>query len=212
MSEEIRAGFTRARRFLIAISLALACFKVLELDFTQVSILGNSATIKRPEQVIVLIWIAWIWAVVQYLVWFRDVGGWSEFVRASTEDCIQRIGRKALLEPIPEWLKKQLADDLGKRLQHTSNGAIGYSVSYKDVNGGGQTTDWALQMYAEAHVRSDNHYLEVAGPVRFERPIPRDEWQRHLRRSMILALLTRRFIPEYFAPFAIALLPVATII
>ncbi len=211
MSEHIRTGFVRARRFLIAVSLALACFNVLGLTFSQVSIFGNTATIKHPEHVNILIWVAWMWAVVQYAVWFRDVGASKEFLEAITGDCIQRLGNKASMEPVPEWLQNQLAAELKNRLPKTSHADIHYIVKSIGINGDGRKIDRALQMTGEAHTRLPNDYLETAGPIRFERPISRREWRGHIVTAVALVLLTRRFFLEYFAPFVIAVLPFAVV-
>ncbi len=63
-SEPIWQGFLRQRRNFILISLVIALIETIDLDFTQINILGNTSTIGRPEFV-----SYWLWAIFVYFTW-----------------------------------------------------------------------------------------------------------------------------------------------
>jgi hypothetical protein len=207
--EQIRAGFIRNRRFLIAVSVGLACFDLLGLRFPEVTILGNTATVQHPERITGLAWIVWGWAFAQYVVWFRDVGAWNEFWGAVIHDCEQSLCRRIEAEPVPEWLANQLRSELENRLGSAERGDVKFVVRFADITGDGKQIERAAQVMCEAHARlAANQYDEVTGSTRFERLIDAREWRRHMIAAVVGVLLTRRFVVEYFAPFLIGLVPI----
>jgi hypothetical protein len=127
MNRQLETGFVRNRRFLLAASVGLACMNVLKLDFTQINILGNVATIKDPSKVYLIAWIIWGWALAQYIVWFIDVGASRSFWLAVRLHAKESLGRlKVHTTEVP----KRIVDN------HMSNltTQVGkYSVRLKDV-------------------------------------------------------------------------------
>jgi hypothetical protein len=216
--KDIQAGFTRARRFLFAVSLALALTKALAIPFTKINLLGNEAEIPHPEQVGWLFWIAWAWALAQYLVWLKDVGAWREFRSAVDDACGKHLGEAAALEPIPEWLvkdlNKQLLDKLaGSRALLTSKEVVKFHQRFTQLDGDGKKKPRVANVMADAYVRlKDRRGEALAGETRYEVEIPEDVWRQRNWRETIIVLIFSRFTLEYFAPFAIALLPVGVAI
>jgi hypothetical protein len=216
--KDIQAGFTRARRFLIAVSLALALTKMLAIPFTKISLLGNEATIPHPEQVGWIFWIAWAWALAQYIVWFKDAGAFREFRTAVNDACAKHLGEAAVDEPMPKWL----IDDLGKNLvQKLANNApvlspqaeVKFHQSFLSFVGDGKKRPRVANVLGDAYVRLDDQRGEAtAGEIRYEVVISKDAWRRRNWIETFNVLLSSRFTLEYFAPFAIALLPVGVAI
>ncbi|HWG75567.1 MAG TPA: hypothetical protein VN660_02105 [Steroidobacteraceae bacterium] len=209
--DRVHAGFVRYRRFLIAISIALACLDVLGLKINQLTLLGNTAPIAHPERVAMLAWIVWAWALLQYLVWFHDVEAWRDFKQAIVKDCETRLGNRLAGEAIPMWLKGQLRAEFASR--HASPDRlenIRYVTAYSAVHGDGIRRERAADILATAYIRLPDHKGEdQTSQVRFEREILTKEWRNQYIISLLRILITSRFIPEYFAPFAIAFVPVA---
>jgi hypothetical protein len=205
--EHLRAGFVRARRFLIGVSLGLACLNVLGLKFNEVSILGNSAEIRHPEHIAVLAWIAWVWALVQYVVWFRDVGVWKEFMDTIREECSQRLGRRIAQKPISERARDQLARELANTLGASELKGLEYRAKFTNIDDAGGEVGRAAQIECTALVRLPDHYVGRSSTLRIEIPITSGQWRGQFLQSAILTLVSRRFVPEYFAPLLIALLP-----
>jgi hypothetical protein len=136
--DKLYEGFTRNRRFLIAISVALAAISLLDLRFTQISLFGNSADIRNAHRVAVLEWIVWAWAFAQYLVWFRDVGAWRDFRNAIDEDTAGSLGRDVEGEEPPDWVKEKLLGQLmTARSSCAGNGREGFcpEIHYHAVIG-----------------------------------------------------------------------------
>ena len=209
-NEHIRAGFVRNRRFLIAVSIALACFNVLGMRFTELTIVGNTATIDHPEYVTPLAWIVWGWAFAQYIVWYRDVGAWREFRQAIVHNCEQRLGRKVATEPIPQWLTTQLLNELRPSLPSGPTlPDIRIIAEFSRIHGDGERVERAADIEASAYARLPEQRGEArVGPVRFEREIGASEWREYMVASSVWVFLTRRFTLEYFAPFLIGAMPV----
>jgi hypothetical protein len=184
---------------------------LLGLRFTKINLLGNEAEVTDPRWVFILAWIIWAWAYAQYVVWYIDIAAWASFRQAVFAQCRKMLGRKAEQEPIPQWLREQLYGGLARQTGQFSQSLETTKYVRKLFNVPGEE-DYAVRVinvvvtaYAQlpdqrGHVQSET--------VRFEREITPDEWQRNFRISLITILLTRRFVLEYFAPFAIGLLPV----
>jgi hypothetical protein len=210
-NEHMHAGFARNRRFLIAVSLALACVSVLGLRFTELTILGNTAPIDHPEYVTPLAWIVWAWAFAQYIVWYRDVGAWREFLQAVVDDCEQRLGRKVASEPIPQWVEVDLRSNLGPSLPASQDrSTIRVVAEFARMHGDGVRVVRAADIEASAYARLPEQRGEArAGPIRFEREIGAGEWRKHMVGGAVRVFLTRRFTLEYFAPYLIGAMPLA---
>jgi hypothetical protein len=210
--DKLHAGFVRNRRFFIAVSFALAAVIVLNLQFTQVNILGNSAVIKRPERVFFVCWVIWAWAFWQYVVWFRDVKGWTEFLAAIAEDTGLGLGRGAAATGSnPDWV---IADLLQRLARHNLSDqlmmTVQYSREFMNITGDGKSADRVANVGVTAYVRlSDKRGEAREGPIRIEEVLSPTQWRVHFVIHGMKVLFTRRFVPEYFAPFIIGLLPVA---
>jgi hypothetical protein len=215
LDQNVTAGFVRNRRFLIAVSVGLACVNVLSLTFTKVNILGNEADITNPGSVYLLAWIVWGWAYAQYVVWFIDVGAWSDFLRAVTAHCRGTLGHKATTADPPEWASEQVRDSLvpqlGQALVSGPDTEIRYTRTYagnpyEEHRRDPRTVN--IHLTASVLLRDRRGYVDSPNTIRYEVPVTESEWTRQIWLSAVWILLTRRFTLEYFAPFAIGLIPV----
>jgi hypothetical protein len=78
-------GFTRRRRFLVTVSLALAAAGFLGLRIAEIDIVGNRATVGNPERIVLLGYLVWLWALWTYIQWFNDYGAWQKTRTAFVE-------------------------------------------------------------------------------------------------------------------------------
>jgi hypothetical protein len=143
-ADKLHAGFVRNRRFLIAVSFALAAFHVLGLKFSQITHLGNTATLLHPERVELLGWCIWAWAFVQYVQWFRDVGAWIEFCETVASDCSQVLGQRKCNEyVVPDWAKIKVSENWGELPPGTQTSVV-YLKRFSKINGDGRDVPrWA---------------------------------------------------------------------
>jgi len=209
--DKLYEGFTRNRRFLIAVSVALAAISLLDLRFTQISLFGNSADIRNADRVAVLEWIVWAWAFAQYLVWFRDVGAWRDFRNAIEEDTSGSLGRDVEGEEPPDWVKEKLLGQLMTKLGQVAPvmGVRDFVPKFTSMQLLGRDVGRVANVEVTAIMRQpDDTGYTIAEMIRIERVIEPSRWRRRARLSTISVILTRRFTLEYFAPFAIACVPV----
>jgi hypothetical protein len=83
VSDDVKPGFIRQRRFLVLTSLLLAAKYVVGLSVAQdITALGVEFHIDRREHVPVLLWIVWAWALYRYYVYLHDLTA-AEFVSAA---------------------------------------------------------------------------------------------------------------------------------
>jgi hypothetical protein len=212
-NEKLQAGFVRNRRFLIGASLALAFTLGLGIQFKQISFLGNSADVPHPKQVIWIIWIVWAWSLAQYIVWFRDVGAWSEFKDAVSGTCAKHFGELAAAQPLPQWLIDQLAEQVRSQLRMSPYGDLVSKVQFysrfSNIEGDGKKKDRVANVLSQAYVRFPDRSGQATSPeTRIEVEISDADWRKYSRIATIRILFTSRFLLEYFAPFLIGTLPV----
>jgi hypothetical protein len=213
--DKLREGFTRNRRFLIAISVALAAISLLDLQFTQINLLGNSADIHNADRVAALEWAVWAWAVAQYIVWFRDVGAWQEFRNAIEDDTASSFGRDVERDEPPDWVKTKLLEQLMTKLGQVAPvmGVKDFASKFTTMQSYGPNADHIANVEVTAFMRlPDDTGYTMAEMIRIERVIEPVRWRARFRWSMLSVIVTRRFTLEFFAPFAIAGIPVAVLL
>jgi hypothetical protein len=212
-NEKLQAGFVRNRRFLIGASLALAFTLGLGIQFKQISVLGNTADVPHPEQVIGIIWVVWAWSLAQYIVWFRDVGAWSEFRGAVSDACAKHFGELAAAQPLPQWLVDQLSEQVRSQLRNSQYGDLTSKIQFYSwfsaIEGDGKRKVRVANVLSQAYVRLPDQSGQAASPdTRIEVEISDADWRKYSRVATVRVLLTSRFFLEYFAPFLIGSLPV----
>ena len=74
MDSEIRAGFYRQRRCLIAASLGLLLLQSVGLTLDKISIFGNEFLIQRTELLSVALWVTYFYFLIRYYQHFHDLG------------------------------------------------------------------------------------------------------------------------------------------
>jgi hypothetical protein len=178
-----------------------------------VSLFGNEADVAHPKSVYLVAWIIWVWAYAQYIVWFIDVAAWRNFRDAIDTHCRQMLGARAAVEPAPKWaadqayasISRQLNPDLYQReilflRKYTPTSSETSRINPRTVN---------IEVRATMYLPNNRGYIDSGSAVRYEMEIADSDWRRQMVRSTLWILITRRFTLEYFAPFAIGLLPVA---
>jgi hypothetical protein len=215
LDQHIHAGFVRNRRFLIAVSVGLACVNVLGLTFKRVNILGNEADIANSGSVYLLAWIVWGWAYAQYVVWFIDVHAWPDFLRAVNAHCRGTLGHKATTADPPAWASEQVRESLVPQLGQALVSGPDTIIRYMRVYAGNPDEERRrdprtvnIHLRASVLLRDRRGYVDSPATVRYEVPVAESEWTRQIWLSTLWMIVTRRFTLEYFAPFAIGLTPV----
>lgn len=71
---ETVAGFNRQRRSLLAVSLVLLGIQGLNPQLGSLAIFGSTITLEAPLNIATPLWIAWIYFLVRYYQYLRDLG------------------------------------------------------------------------------------------------------------------------------------------
>jgi hypothetical protein len=207
-------GFTRRRRFLVGVSLALAAASFLALRIDEVNVLGNKATVGNSGRVILLGYLVWLWALWTYIQWFNDYGAWQKtaamYVNIRDQLLIKSLGD---IEVDPERLD---------RVRSPAVLAAGTNLAFNGQPLVGQLT---FETRAEKIFRDKESKLAAVCVVRcwqpsfpsgrqnfssveqFFVPIKFSMHATQAIRAIARLIITTRYFTEYLAPFLIALAP-----
>ncbi|MCR9096078.1 MAG: hypothetical protein NXI30_17780 [bacterium] len=195
---EIRGGFQRQRRNLVATSLALFVFEAAGLEFQQVSVLGNSAKLTNPTFVPVLLWSAWGYFLIRYVQFFRAIPeiGYGAAVRRRMQQTVPKIAFKMFK-----------SDFEPKDMEIPANAIVTYD--YHVVTMSGEHPDlWDVQLGVSVG-------WTVPGSSQIGTANPGGRYQIHgrvLRRARLRARLHAAWnhpaLSEHIFPYVIAALPV----
>ncbi len=200
MTEYMRDGFVRQRRNLMMVSAALLLVESADVKFSELNLLGNKFLIENPGVINIGLWIAFLYWLYRYYVYFHDIGekGFVSKYRSRMMDLVCAIAFKQLNTTRTEWLpsatqgktRLQLGPDRSFYQRLLWRYEIKLSVLITTTSGvDGQSPELR---YFDHHVVSDRVPLAVA----------------HLRAWLHVLTKTHLF-SEYLLPFAVALLPVA---
>jgi len=203
-------GFNRNRRFLIAVSLGLACAHYLNLTIDKVSILGNEAVVKNEDRVEMLVIAVWIWAWVKYCLWFHDVGAWGEIANKAQmrlQDRLQEWGRDQQMPvEVRDWLvtdadSQTNGSDWQQRdhrfmvnVRGVSGDPFGHAITVIHLTGTLLRTTDQINSYTS---RDREYTLSLDSDI----------YRSFRRRAFAHTLFTRRYFVEYLAPFIIGAAP-----
>lgn len=201
--EVVRQGFVRQRRNLIGISLVLLLYERLGIVIETINIFGNIARISNPSSLLVLLWIAWIYFLVRYYQYFRDVGD-KGFYHAAFEK-LRGLVRPRAQKKFQRWLiqnKENLFPDAVSPLR----------IEFRRVDlVENFWRHWKLTMEVEVAFEANE---QSQGNVHTSQSLKNREvdlfwseliWPRI--RSAWHVLINTRLVTEYVGPFAIGLLP-----
>lgn len=95
-SDSIRNGFIRQRRNLIVISLVLLFAETSELSINKLNVFGNELLIRNPVIVTAALWIAYIYWLWRYYVYFHDLGdkGFGNKLRTRLSGLVDQWSKK----------------------------------------------------------------------------------------------------------------------
>lgn len=96
---EIRDGFVRQRRALIAVSLVLLFADIAELRITKLNLLGNEVVLGQPDAIYVALWIAFLYWLVRYYQHFRDLGD-EDLMRAHNTRLNRLVSEAAVRQAV----------------------------------------------------------------------------------------------------------------
>src|SRR5688572_4338476 len=89
LDSDVRAGFVRQRRNLNVTSLGLVLLVTAGISLKEISILGNTFELKRPEALPAAFWLAWAYFLVRYYQYLRDLQ--DSGPRAAYERRLERL-------------------------------------------------------------------------------------------------------------------------
>src|SRR3990172_4553469 len=201
-SSAIRDGFVRQRRNLIGISVALFLYKKLGLVIDGINILGNTARIRDPSGVTLLLWLAWAYFFVRYYQYFRDLPDKGSSSAYHTH--VHRLARHLAQEKITRSVRAR--EELAGKTPHVTFKKIDVYRAY--------TRPWEFSLW-ELEVEADVAY-ECEGGVE-ARSLGKQKLNLSWRemavpkvKAILHVGLNTHFVTEYYLPFLIALVPVAS--
>lgn len=132
--DDLSQGFIRQRRNLLAITIVMALIETVDLNFTQINILGNKSEIGRPELVGYWLWLFFIYFVWRYFSYFLQIDrGFLSAFRNKQTNSVRDFAYKKLCNDIKVkerliTLEKALNRDKRYKVQIQSNSIV--SISY----------------------------------------------------------------------------------
>lgn len=198
MNEQFRDGFVRQRRNLMMMSVALFLVETAGVKFSELNLLGSKLFIENPDVINKGLWIAFIYWVYRYYVYFHDIGpkGFMDQYSARMLNYVYAIALKQLkrdsvkMEPLVKEGRTKLR--LGHDHTYYRRSLWSYEIK--------------LAVIASLAKRDDDnpksldfdHYV-VRAPISLAIA--------HTRAWMYVLTRTHLF-SEYLLPFVVALLPV----
>lgn len=106
MTNEIRDGFIRQRKNLIAISLLLVFAETSGIEINKINLLGNEVSLKNSNIVYIVLWVALFYWFVRYYQYFRDLNdkGFKTTFFERMDALVSKIAFKNLLND-PNFIK-----------------------------------------------------------------------------------------------------------
>ena len=193
---ELRAGFVRQRRSLIATSAVLTLFMSAGVTLNDLSILGNTFNIARPNLVPGALWLLWAYFGLRYYQHFsdlRDPGPLNAFKARISNRMIRRAETE-----MEARLRAQYAVD-GK--------AYSAVIRYNEKPSWGEPAGkWYVVLNGsvmDGEVNGVSHQTGFADQQFTYEP---SFWDRLIARSWVA--LNTRYFSEYSLPVVVALVPV----
>lgn len=196
--DEIREGFVRQRRSLIAVSLALLFYQTTGVVVERLSLFGNEVVLRDPSAASIVLWVAWVYFLVRYYQHFHDTP--SKGLWAAHHDRLQmHVKRLASAQFEKECRAEQARGELSGQIDFTR-----IDPSVMGRKGGA----WEIRVRAPklkpganpSHPNPQHEVLIRVGgsPLRLAQ----------IRASLHAAFHTR-FLTEYYLPFVVAAVPPA---
>jgi hypothetical protein len=106
---EIREGFVRQRRSLVAVSLVLLVFLEVGARLDRLEFLGNTIVLSKPLVVSLPLWVAWAYFLLRYYQYFRDTGdaGFGNAVVSRQHS----LARRAAIAKLEQSLRPEPPED-----------------------------------------------------------------------------------------------------
>lgn len=191
---QVHVGFIRQRRSLIVVSLLLFFYYYADAKIgPSLNVLGVPITLQNPEHVTAVFWIAWVYFLVRYYQYLRDLGdkGFRRAYHESLERYIHRFAVHRMERQFgsenPEFSEIRFEPKSIRTVLATSGTwelEISGDYAYRTPTGGG-------------------HQMVGPGLDHIGVPILR----RTRARALLHVLASTRLVTEYALPFAVAAAP-----
>ena len=193
--EELKSGFTRQRRGLIAVSVVLVLYGAYGLRLDRLSVLGNEFDVSSPGAVPLSLAIAWAYFAVrfhQFRMDLRDRGPEAAFLER-LDFLERRLARDLLQAEHPGW-RIPTDDELSPKRQSSS------VVSHGTPDG-----NWLVE-FSPPFTPAATTEEQVSGLLaRRGYTVEVSRWTRW--RAQLWVAANTRFFSEYKLPYVIACLP-----
>ena len=193
--EELKSGFTRQRRGLIAVSVVLVLYGAYGLRLDRLSVLGNEFFVSSPGAVPFSLAIVWLYFAVrfhQYRMDLRDRGAQAAFLER-LDFLERRVARDLLQSEHPDW-RIPTDDDLSPERQSSS------VVSHGTPDG-----RWLVEFSPPFTPASTDEEQALGNSARRGYTVEVRRWTRW--RAWLWVAANTRFFSEYVLPYVIACLP-----
>jgi hypothetical protein len=201
---EVRDGFVRQRRALVAVSLVLVTLQAIGASLDHLELLGNTINLNRPVPLAGPLWVAWGYFLLRYYQYFHDVGD-SGF-RAAVERRRRTLARRAAISKLQHTVHPDVSECSKPRwwievptLEVLD--APPSSWKLKAVRGYIHIRDAARPTWGATQLIDD---LEVSLPP----GVPRMATSR----AVIWSGVHTRYFTEYGLPFVVASAPVVVVL
>lgn len=195
--DDIREGFVRQRRALIAVSLLLLFMDIAQLRITKLNLLGNEVLLGQPDAIYLAMWVAFFYWLARYYQYFQDLGD-KGFMKAHNIRLNQLVPQAALKQALKEQPALLITppDIKGKT-----------EVMIEKADVWAEGTHWKVQLTVRQ--------LTIQGEASTEDYFEAEEVTvKGLSllllkgRAWIHVAIHTRLFTEYLLPFVIALLPI----
>lgn len=197
---DLREGFVRQRRSLVAVSLAWLLYQTSGVVIDHLNVFGNKLDLKTPELAGTVLWVAWLYFLLRYYQYFRDLPdkGVSTAFGARLITLMRKVARNEIKRQCKLKGPWQPVDEI--ELEKARIDTIG---SYKRF--------WEFRVTELVAIISPNNR-----PLhQFSGKTIKVEGSRLIAaklRSAAHVSLNTRFLTEYYLPFVLAAAPLSLFI
>lgn len=193
MTNEIHDGFIRQRKNLIAVSLLLIFAETSGIEINKINLLGNEVSLKNPNIVYIILWMALFYWFARYYQYFRNLKdkGFKTTFFESMDALVSKIAFKNLFND-PNFIKT--IEQEGKKHRAFSRKYHIYKRSLKHYEGAAE--------FLIGHVPDSGISKREKVIVEFPQLII------PLIRSFSHVLIHTRLFTEYISPFLFFLTPI----
>ncbi len=190
---DVQIGFLRKRRNLLGISLALLIIHLTGLEIKKINVFGNEVYLTNPQMASYFLWAGWFYFLFRYYVYFHDLP--TKGIHDAYLTRLHQLMKVVALGELKRIFLERNPDvprDAELEFEEDSLASIhAFPVG------------WVFRGSGKMHFGENTR---LVSPVDFQ--VHGTPFQRAKIRAHLHSWLHKRFLTEYYFPFAFAALPV----